>query len=58
MKDITVGFLHDEDGLTMVEYAVAGSLVTAALVLAFTLLGTQISAVINYLAGIINPPAA
>jgi pilus assembly protein Flp/PilA len=58
MKNSVVAFLKDEEGLTMVEYAVAGSLVAAACVAAFLLLGTKIAAVINYLAGIINPPAA
>jgi pilus assembly protein Flp/PilA len=33
----------DDAGLTMVEYAVAGSLVTLGAVLAFTNLGTAIS---------------
>lgn len=32
-------FAKDEDGLTIVEYAVAGGLITAAVVVAFTLLG-------------------
>ncbi|TRX54447.1 Flp family type IVb pilin [Thalassomonas sp. M1454] len=32
-------FINDESGLTAVEYAIAGSLVSAALVLAFTELG-------------------
>ena len=36
-------FLKDEDGLTMVEYAVAGSLVTVGAVGAFTLLGDGIT---------------
>lgn len=36
-----------QKGLTMVEYAVAGFLVTVAAVAAFTALGNQIAAVIN-----------
>lgn len=36
-------FAKDEDGLTIVEYAVAGGLITAAVVTAFTLLGGQVN---------------
>jgi pilus assembly protein Flp/PilA len=36
-------FLREEDGLTMVEYAVAGTLITLAAVAAFTNLGTAVS---------------
>jgi pilus assembly protein Flp/PilA len=46
LKQIT-SFLKDEEGLTTVEYAVAGSLIAAAVVLAFTALGTQVGAVID-----------
>ena len=46
LKQIT-SFLKDEEGLTTVEYAVAGSLIAAAVVLAFTALGTQVGTVIN-----------
>jgi pilus assembly protein Flp/PilA len=35
-------FLRDEEGLTMVEYAVAGALISAAAVTAFTDLGTAV----------------
>ncbi|MEA3411736.1 MAG: Flp family type IVb pilin [Pseudomonadota bacterium] len=40
-------FLRDEDGLTMTEYAVAGSLVTLVAAVAFTALGTDIAAAID-----------
>ncbi len=36
-------FLKDENGLTMVEYAVAGSLVTIGAVGAFTILGDGVT---------------
>ena len=55
MRKQMIAFLHDEQGLTMVEYAVAGSLVAAACVTAFTSLGTAIAAKITALAGIVNP---
>jgi pilus assembly protein Flp/PilA len=49
-------FMRDEEGLTMVEYAIAGALVTAAAVAAFTLLGTNIGLQINDLAGTVGTP--
>ena len=47
-------FLKDETGLELSEYAVAAALVALAAVAAFQLLGTQISARINTLAGYVN----
>ena len=40
--DKILSFVRDESGLTIVEYAVAGSLITAAVVLAFTNLGEAV----------------
>jgi len=51
MKESLMKFLRDEDGLTTVEYAVAGSLVAAAVVVAFTDLGQAVGGVINGLVG-------
>ncbi len=42
LKETMIAFLKEEEGLTTVEYAVAGSLVAAAVVTAFTNLGTQV----------------
>src|SRR3989442_892752 len=54
MKSFIVAFLKDEEGLTMVEYAVAGSLVAATAVTAFTDLGTAITAKIQALITAVN----
>jgi pilus assembly protein Flp/PilA len=43
MRKYVVAFLRDEQGLTMVEYAVAGTLITLGAVAAFTRLGTAVS---------------
>jgi pilus assembly protein Flp/PilA len=54
MKDFSrkvMSFVRDEEGLTMVEYAIAGSLVAAGTVLAFTNLGRGIRDAINGLIG-------
>lgn len=47
MKDKIMKFLRNEEGLTTVEYAVAGALVAAAVVAAFTALGGQVGVVIT-----------
>ncbi|HCX28862.1 MAG TPA: Flp family type IVb pilin [Blastocatellia bacterium] len=47
-------FFRDETGLELSEYAVAAALVAIAVVVAFTALGTAISAKINTLAATIN----
>ena len=47
MKEKLMQFLRDEEGLTAVEYAVAGALVAATLVLAFEALGVGVGNVIN-----------
>ena len=51
MKKLILDFLRDEEGLTTVEYAVAGSLVAAAVVLAFTNLGGAVKGSIVTLTG-------
>ena len=47
MKKQVTAFLRDEDGLTIVEYAVAAGLISALVVLAFTNLGTTVLGIIN-----------
>jgi pilus assembly protein Flp/PilA len=47
MKTQILKFIRDEEGLTTVEYAVAGALTTVAVVGAFTLLGQSVAGTIN-----------
>ncbi len=47
IKEAVRKFVRDEDGLTIVEYAVAGGLITAGVVGAFTLLGDTVEDVIE-----------
>ncbi|GAB3100787.1 Flp family type IVb pilin [Aestuariicella hydrocarbonica] len=54
-KHKIMDFLRDEEGLETVEYAVAGSLIVAGSVAAFTLLGDNVAAAINSLAAVITP---
>ncbi|MCO6059611.1 Flp family type IVb pilin [Pseudomonas sp. MOB-449] len=43
IKTSVMKFVKDEDGLTTVEYAVAGGLIALAVVTAFTELGTAVT---------------
>jgi pilus assembly protein Flp/PilA len=54
MKTQVMKFLQDEEGLTIVEYAVAAGLISAAVVASFTLLGTTVDGVIQALITAIN----
>lgn len=47
-------FWQDEEGLTIVEYAVAGALIAAALIAAFQALGGAVETVIQGLADTLN----
>jgi pilus assembly protein Flp/PilA len=49
MKDSIISFFKNEDGLTTVEYAVAGALVAGAVVVAFQDLGDAVTTEINCL---------
>ncbi len=49
-------FWEEETGLTMVEYAVAGSLVTLGAVVAFTTLGKNVDTQITALATAVKAP--
>ena len=51
MKTKLVRFLRDEEGLTTVEYAVAGALITVAIVAAFSALSARIAATIGIIDG-------
>ena len=43
-----------EEGLTTVEYAIDGGLIAAGVIGAFSLLGTGVFNIINYLQGALN----
>ncbi len=57
MKEAIISFFKEEDGLTTVEYAVAGALVAAAVVTAFQFLGQEVVIVIDGLTAALQPPA-
>ena len=55
VKNTIKAIIRDQDGLTIVEYAVAAGLITLLVVGAFTALGGQVQAVINTVTGFITP---
>jgi pilus assembly protein Flp/PilA len=54
MKKALVALWREEDGLTMVEYAIAGGLVAAVGVTVFTNLGQGVSNIISLLGSIVD----
>ena len=59
-KSALIALWKEEEGLTTVEYAIAGGLVGAAVILAFTDLGQAVGGVIEYITSELttNTPAA
>jgi pilus assembly protein Flp/PilA len=55
IKASVLKFVNDEDGLTIVEYAVAGGLITVGAVTAFIALGQNVNTVITALGDAIAP---
>jgi len=49
VKNKIKAFIRNQDGLTIVEYAVAGGLIAAAVAAAFTILGVTVGVVITNL---------
>jgi pilus assembly protein Flp/PilA len=47
-------FLRDEEGLTMVEYAIAGALVAVVAITGFTALGTSVDSTATKMSGTID----
>ena len=58
MKKQVMTFLRDEEGLTIVEYAVAAGLISALVVTAFTNLGVRVLVIINGLVTALGGTAA
>ncbi len=57
MKDKILTFLRDQDGLTIVEYAVAAGLITATVAGAFFALGGTVEGIITTVDGFLQNPA-
>ncbi len=50
-----IEFLRDEEGLTTVEYAIAGTLIGLAVVAAFTQLGNSVGDAIDAIDAVVAP---
>lgn len=57
IKEAVVAFIKDEEGLTVVEYAIAGGLVALGVVAAFTNLGDAVDVTIDNLAACLGDTA-
>ena len=57
MKNKLMKFLREEDGLTIVEYAVAAGLITATVAGAFFALGGTVEGIITTVDGFLQNPA-
>ena len=55
IKNSISKFIRDEEGLTVVEYAVAGGLISLAVVGAFRALGVEVGTVISNITAAITP---
>lgn len=55
-KQAVLAFIREEEGLTIVEYAVAGGLITVAVATAFTDLGAAVLVRILALVDAVNGP--
>jgi pilus assembly protein Flp/PilA len=51
-------FLREEDGVTAIEYGLIASLIAVVLIAGATLVGTNLDAIFDYIAGELTPPAA
>lgn len=58
LKQAVLAFWREEEGLTAVEYAIAGSLVALAVVTAFTNLGTAVGEKVQCMADIVGGATA
>ena len=58
MRDAIINFFKDEEGLTAVEYAIAGALVVGVAAGAFTLLGAAVNTQISVLTRCVDSAVA
>jgi pilus assembly protein Flp/PilA len=49
--------IESERGVTAIEYGLLASLIALAIIVGATLLGTNLNAIFNYIAGKVAPPA-
>ena len=57
MKSTLISFWQEEDGLTVVEYAIAGGLIGAAVIASFKALGLTVAGIIGNINTLLTPAA-
>jgi pilus assembly protein Flp/PilA len=57
MKSMLISFWKEEDGLTVVEYAIAGGLIGAAVIASFKALGLTVNGIIANINTLLTPAA-
>ncbi len=50
-------FLHDEEGVTAIEYGLIAALIAVVIIAAVTLVGENLEGIFNYIAGELSTPA-
>lgn len=53
LKQAALKFIREEEGLTVVEYAIAGGLIGLAVITAFQLLGLNVAAIIDQITALL-----
>ena len=57
LKQAVIDFVREEEGLTVVEYAIAGGLIGLTVITAFTALGGTVGAIITRINELLAPAA-
>lgn len=55
--DLVRDFARDEEGVTAIEYGLLAALIAVAIIVAAGLVGTNLAAIFNYIAGKLTVPA-
>lgn len=56
MKTAIMRFLKDEEGVTAIEYGLIAALIAVVIIAGVTLVGTNLNAVFQYIAGKVTAP--
>lgn len=57
MLEMMKRFIRDEEGVTAIEYGLIAALIAVVIIAGAGLVGTNLNALFNYIAGEVAPPA-